>query len=109
MPFEIEPQAYLDLDAKFHRALVKAADNVVVDALMSSLHDSIRGYTTLCASMTDDWEDVRIRLQKEHELILDAFLRGQHGSAANLVAEHIDNYYNHARISERGNELRSPY
>jgi GntR family transcriptional repressor for pyruvate dehydrogenase complex len=102
MQFETEPEGYLDLDAKFHGALVKAADNVVVDALTSSLHDSIRGYTTLCASLADDWEDMRIRLQKEHELILDAFLRGQRGSAANLVAEHIDNYYNHTRISERG-------
>ncbi|MFJ5700007.1 FadR/GntR family transcriptional regulator [Arthrobacter sp. NPDC093139] len=88
-----EAAAFLELDVRFHLALVRSAENLVVDVLMASLCGSIRDYTTLVATKLSDWESVRVRLQAEHQRILSALQEGRRDQASELVAEHIESYY----------------
>lgn len=88
-----EQESFLDLDASFHRALVNSADNVVVTTLAASLHGSVRSYEI---RPIGEWEEIRSRLQKEHEMLLCMFL-GKDERASELVLEHIDSHYNHVK------------
>jgi GntR family transcriptional repressor for pyruvate dehydrogenase complex len=88
-----EASHFLELDVRFHAALVKAARNYVVDVLMESLCDSIRNYTAGIAANLDDWTSVRARLEAEHHAILAALQEGDPREASTLVADHIERYY----------------
>lgn len=87
---------FLALDVRFHLALADAAGNAVVSAMMGSLRESIQGYAADLTSRLPDWEATASRLRAEHHGILDAIRNDDGGTAAKLVAAHIEGYYREA-------------
>ena len=87
---------FLALDVRFHLALADAAGNAVVSAMMGSLRESIQGYAADLTSRLPDWEATASRLRAEHHGILDAIRNDDGGTAAQLVAAHIEGYYREA-------------
>ena len=87
---------FLALDVRFHLALADAAGNAVVSAMMGSLRESIQGYAADLTSRLPDWEATAARLRAEHHGILDAIRKDDGGTAAKLVAAHIEGYYREA-------------
>ena len=87
---------FLALDVRFHLALADAAGNAVVSAMMGSLRESIQGYAADLTSRLPDWEATAARLRAEHHGILDAIRNDDGGTAAKLVAAHIEGYYREA-------------
>jgi GntR family transcriptional repressor for pyruvate dehydrogenase complex len=87
---------FLALDVRFHLALADAAGNAVVSAMMGSLRESIQGYAADLTSRLPDWEATAARLRAEHHGILDAIRNDDGGTAAQLVAAHIEGYYREA-------------
>ncbi len=85
--------AFLDLDVRFHLALAKAADNVVVSAMLASLREAIQVYTANVMSRLPSWESALARLRTEHEEILKAIGNGHAELASRLITEHIEGYY----------------
>ena len=83
---------FLALDVRFHLALADAAGNAVVSAMMGSLRESIQGYAADLTSRLPDWEATAARLRAEHHGILDAIRNDDGGTAAKLVAAHIEGY-----------------
>ncbi|MFF1883930.1 FadR/GntR family transcriptional regulator [Pseudarthrobacter sp. NPDC058196] len=89
---------FLALDVRFHLALANAAGNAVVSAMMGSLRESIQGYAAELTSNLPDWDATASRLRAEHHAILAAVRRGDGGRAAELVAAHIEGYYQEAGL-----------
>ncbi len=89
----LEPEAFLLLDAAFHVAMVGLAGNLVVEAMMGALRDSIHGYVMAGVPLLDDWPTVAIGLRSEHRGILAAVARGHGAKAAELVRSHIRGYF----------------
>jgi GntR family transcriptional repressor for pyruvate dehydrogenase complex len=81
------------LDADFHLALVRAADNQVVAAIMAALRDSIHDYVLATVSRLADWPTTAARLRSEHRRIYRAVLAGDGHGAAAATRQHIDGYY----------------
>jgi GntR family transcriptional repressor for pyruvate dehydrogenase complex len=89
---------FLALDVRFHLALADAAGNAVVSAMMGSLRESIQGYAAQLTSNLPDWEDTASRLKTEHRAILAAVRNNDGERAAELVAAHIEGYYQEAGL-----------
>jgi len=86
-------EEFLALDIRFHLALAESAGNVVVGAMMLSLRESIRNYTSEIVTRLPDWVRTSARLHDEHSQILALLRRGERAAAAGLVAEHIEGFY----------------
>lgn len=89
----LEPEAFLLLDAAFHVAMVGLAGNLVVEAMMGALRDSIHGYVMAGVPLLDDWSTVAAGLRSEHRGILVAVGRGHGAKAADMVRAHIRGYF----------------
>ncbi len=97
---EVEASAadeFLDLDARFHYALTRAAGNPLVSAIMASLRGSIRDYTAEIMSRQAGWPEIAQSLQKEHRGILHAVRQGDQPEAVRLVTGHIEGFHALAR------------
>lgn len=90
---------FLALDVRFHLALADAAGNAVVSAMMGSLRESIQGYAADLTANLPDWEATSCRLRTEHRDILAAIRAGDGGTAARLVASHIEGFYQEAGLA----------
>ncbi|MCZ2401779.1 FadR family transcriptional regulator [Paenarthrobacter sp. Z7-10] len=90
--------AFLSLDARFHVALAEAAGNAVVSAMMGSLRAAIQDYAGRLTANLPQWSSTAARLRGEHAAILAAVNAGDGGTAAALVAEHIEGYYHDAGL-----------
>ncbi|MFJ5954386.1 FadR/GntR family transcriptional regulator [Paenarthrobacter sp. NPDC092416] len=89
---------FLALDARFHVALAEAAGNSVVSAMMASLRGAIEGYARELTGNLPDWDATSSRLRAEHRAILAAVNANDGGSAADLVAAHIEGFYKEAGV-----------
>ena len=89
---------FLALDVRFHLALANAAGNAVVSAMMGSLRESIQGYAAELTGNLPDWNATATRLRTEHHAILAAVRNGDGGKAAELVAAHIEGFYEEAGL-----------
>jgi len=92
---------FLELDTRFHVALAEAAGNSLINAMMASLRDSIRGYTLARARNVPSWENTACRLRGEHRAILAAVREGRSGDAGRLLAEHIRGYYRESEPAQQ--------
>lgn len=102
----LDPEAFMKLDVSFHLALAEAAGNAVVTAMMGSLRESIQSYAGGLTANLPDWPATAARLHYEHSEILAA-INGQHGGkASELVAAHIEGYYNEAGLGASGEALK---
>lgn len=90
---------FLALDVRFHLALADAAGNAVVSAMMGSLRESIQGYAADLTANLPDWEATSCRLRTEHRDILASIRAGDGGTAARLVAAHIEGFYQEAGLA----------
>ncbi|MDR7294427.1 FadR/GntR family transcriptional regulator [Pseudoglutamicibacter albus] len=84
---------FLNLDAQFHVALSKAANNPLASTLMDAMRTAIEGHTVERAKALPDWEATSARLRSEHRAILEAARHGRADAAADLLKEHISGYY----------------
>jgi GntR family transcriptional repressor for pyruvate dehydrogenase complex len=91
-----DEKEFLRLDALFHVALAEAAGNVLIGAMMSSLRESIEGYTLRLTRTLPDWAATSARLRAEHRAIHDAITNDDGALAAQLVARHIEGFYEEA-------------
>ena len=89
---------FLALDVRFHLALANAAGNAVVSAMMGSLREAIQEYAADLTANLPDWEATASRLRSEHHAILAAVRKGDGVLAAELVAAHIEGYYQEAGL-----------
>src|SRR5829696_2220484 len=77
------------LDAAFHVALVRAADNALLNLVEDAVDGLLRKLILDVATLDWDWADVRPRLEREHRAIEDAIAARDEDRAAMLVSEHI--------------------
>lgn len=91
-----DEKEFLRLDALFHVALAEAAGNVLIGAMMSSLRESIEGYTLRLTRTLPDWAATSARLRTEHRSIHNAILNDEGALAAQIVASHIEGFYDEA-------------
>jgi len=89
---------FLALDARFHVALAQAAGNSVVSAMMASLRGAIENYASTLTENLPDWNATSTRLRAEHRAILNAVNNNDGGTAARLVAAHIQGFYKEAGV-----------
>jgi GntR family transcriptional repressor for pyruvate dehydrogenase complex len=89
---------FLALDVRFHLALAEAAGNAVVSAMMGSLREAIQSYAGKLTANLPDWDATAARLRAEHREILAAIHKHDGGTAAGLVAAHIEGYYKEAGL-----------
>lgn len=90
---ELPPEQFHRLDAELHVRLAGLAGNVLVEAMMTSLRDSIHGYVMKAVPALDDWNSVAVHLRCEHRGIVGAIRMGDGDRAATLVREHIEGFY----------------
>jgi GntR family transcriptional regulator, transcriptional repressor for pyruvate dehydrogenase complex len=90
---ELTPEEFHRLDAALHVAMSGLAGNVVVEAMMAALRDSIHGYVMAGVPLLDDWSAVAADLRCEHRAIVGALRRGHGAKAAELVEAHIRGYF----------------
>lgn len=81
------------LDADLHLALAGLAGNVLVEAMMTSLRESINDYVMAAVALLDDWPGAAARLREEHRAIVAAVRRGHGAKAAALARGHIEGFY----------------
>ncbi|MCB5293010.1 FadR/GntR family transcriptional regulator [Arthrobacter sp. SO3] len=93
-----DTEEFLALDIRFHLALADAAGNAVVSAMMGSLREAIQDYAGRLTGNLPDWDSTAARLRAEHRGILAAISNHDGGSAAQLVADHIEGYYAEAGL-----------
>lgn len=91
-----DEKEFLRLDALFHVALAEAAGNVLIGAMMSSLRESIEGYTLRLTRTLPDWGSTSARLRAEHRDIHRAIKNDDGALAAQIVARHIEGFYEEA-------------
>ena len=94
-----DEKEFLRLDALFHVALADAAGNVLIGAMMSSLRESIEGYTLRLTRTLPDWAATSARLRAEHRDIHNAIRNDDGALAAEMVANHIEGFYKEAGFS----------
>ncbi|AJT43064.1 FadR/GntR family transcriptional regulator [Psychromicrobium lacuslunae] len=88
-----QTEEFLTLDIRFHLALAESAGNVVVSAMMLSLRESIRQYTSSIVALLPDWRRTSARLHQEHLHVLELLRQGDRAAAAACIAEHIEGFY----------------
>ncbi|MBY6540019.1 FadR family transcriptional regulator [Rhodococcus sp. BP-349] len=94
----LAPDQFHRLDAELHVRFAGLAGNVLIEAMMTSLRDSIHGYVMDAVPMLDDWSAVAVTLRCEHRGIVDALRRGHGAKAATLAREHIEGFYGLMRL-----------
>lgn len=87
-----DPAEFIELDTRFHLALVELAGNALLTAFMSSLRAAIADYIANASARIADWPRTAAGLQREHRAILDAIAGGEGPRAADLVEAHIWSY-----------------
>jgi DNA-binding GntR family transcriptional regulator len=85
----------MNLDRAFHRAIARAARNVVLADLLSTLHDRSLRFWFISLSDTEHMRQV----QEEHLRILDAMERRDGPAAKAEMQGHIKSF--RSTISER--------
>lgn len=90
---DLAPEQFHRLDAELHVRFAGLAGNVLVEAMMTSLRDSIHGYVMDAVPSLKDWPTVAVDLRCEHRDIVDALRRGHGTKAATLVQNHIEGFY----------------
>lgn len=93
-----DEKEFLRLDALFHVAIAKAAGNVLIGAMMSSLRESIEAYTLRLTRNLPDWSATSNRLRAEHRHIHEAIRNDAGKLASQLIARHIEGFYEEAGV-----------
>jgi GntR family transcriptional regulator, transcriptional repressor for pyruvate dehydrogenase complex len=97
---DLDPQAYLALDAAFHLAICEASGNRLVAFLMRSIRDVVQLTLGKIFTGAPDWERMRAEVTREHAEILEAIVAGEGDRAADLLCAHINRSYERLRTRD---------
>lgn len=92
--------SYNDLDAALHVEIAQISGNGLASALMAALREALRQAMVSAFERLEDPASMMETLTNEHEAIIDAIASGEGDSAADLVAEHILNFYRAVGVSD---------
>ncbi|MDO5031966.1 FadR/GntR family transcriptional regulator [Corynebacterium sp.] len=90
---DVPIEQFLRLDAQFHVALSRAAENPLLSTLMEAVGLAISDHTLQLSHNLPDWEQTSARLKAEHREILEVLTQGRSAEAAQLLEQHIRGYY----------------
>lgn len=85
-------EGFRELDATFHIALLKATGNRLVDLVEAGLDSALRRIITDASLAWRDEADLRIQITSQHREILAALEDGDGETAAQLLAQHIQQW-----------------
>lgn len=86
---DLTPEQFHAMDEHLHVTMSALAGNVLVEAMLGSLRDCIRGYMLDAVPLLENWPAVAVNLRSEHRGIVRALRSGDGDLAANLVRKHI--------------------
>lgn len=92
-PALVSSAEFNELDTEFHLSIARASANGLVVTLMQALRDAVKAEMVRAFTAIEDWRSVGERLRAEHAAIADAIEAGRGAEGANLVEEHIRNFY----------------
>lgn len=81
------------LDTEFHVLIARAGQNQLIADLTVAIRQAVRGPIREASEGLPNWSDFRLRLLREHGLILDAITGADPVRAANLMEAHIRDAY----------------
>lgn len=90
---DIEHGTFHELDSEFHVSIARASHNALAADLMQALRDAVRAHMEVAFSRVDDWDGMVKTLSDEHRQISAAIAAGDGDLAAELVANHIAQFY----------------
>ncbi|RJO73725.1 FadR family transcriptional regulator [Nocardia panacis] len=91
----LTPDEFHNLDADLHVALAALSGNVLIEAMMISLRESIRAYVMRTVAQLDNWPEIAAALRREHHAIVAALRAGDGPAAATHTRHHIETFYGH--------------
>lgn len=89
----IEYQTFNSLDTEFHVGIALISGNKLTTNLMQALRATVEHEMTAVFERLPEWRPVADALVNEHEAILRAIQKGAGDVAADLVTDHIRNFY----------------
>lgn len=98
----LDQEVFHLLDAQFHVAVASLAGNAVIETIMASLSQSIRGYVTEAVDKVGDWDDIAVTLRQQHRGIVDAIGDHDPDAAEQRLREHIEWFYHRTLTPEPG-------
>ncbi|MDJ0356992.1 FadR/GntR family transcriptional regulator [Paenarthrobacter sp. PH39-S1] len=98
----LDQEIFHVLDAQFHVAVASLAGNAVIETIMVSLSQSIRGYVNEAVDKVVDWEEIAVTLRHQHHGILDAISDHDPDAAEVRLREHIEWFYHRTLSPDPG-------
>lgn len=92
----LEHSEFHDLDTELHVTIARISGNVLVADLMQAMRGAVRAQMESAFQSVADWDEMAGRLCREHTDIVSAIEGNRPREAADLVAEHIALFYEHA-------------
>jgi DNA-binding FadR family transcriptional regulator len=89
----LTPRGFVQLDQQFHHALVRLAENQLVEAILLGLRTAVDDYIIAGAELVADWAPFSDRLCAEHRSIFDAVVAGDAASAERQAHDHVWGFY----------------
>ncbi len=97
LPETVDQLEFHKIDAAFHRALVEAAGNDLIDLMVEATSGVMSKLINDVVLVSWDWKSAGARLLREHREIYDAIAAGDPETAAERVIEHA-RYWGHRVI-----------
>jgi DNA-binding FadR family transcriptional regulator len=89
----LEYRQFNALDTEFHVGIARISGNALAADLMQALRGAVESRMTAVFAGLPKWRKVADALVDEHEGILRAIEKGEGDAASDLVAEHIQRFY----------------
>lgn len=105
---DLDPQAYLKLDAAFHLAICEASGNRLVAHLMRSIREVVQLTLGRIFTGVPDWDAMRVEVTREHREIFEAIEGGDGDKACELVSAHILRSFERLRAGEGARDDEGP-
>jgi len=97
-----------ELDTEFHIAIARASGNALSYTLMPMIRDAVKAEMIAAFAGLTNWRAVADRLCAEHQRIVDAIEAKEPELAAQLVAEHIERFYQDQVLERREESYSAP-
>jgi len=92
---DISYDRFNELDTEFHIAIAECGGNRLIADLTVAIRESIRADIHRALAAELDWPVVRDRLRADHRQIHRALLDADGPLAADLLDQHIVDFYHH--------------
>lgn len=88
LPETVDQLEFHKIDAAFHRVIVEAAGNDLIDLMVQATHGVMSKLMNDVVLVSWDWKSAGARLLREHREIYEAIVAGDADQAAARVTEH---------------------